>query len=150
MRRLGLTLVFLASPAFALDPSEMLPDPDLEARARALDHALRCVKCQSESLASSNADWARDARREVREQISGGASDAEVVAWFRERYGDFVMMRPDATGANLVLWVAGPAMLLLAGGIGAGYVMRRRRAEPRTEEALSSEDEARLAELLRE
>ena len=149
MRRLLLaTALAFALPAWALDPSEMLADPGLEARARALDHALRCVKCQSESLASSNADWARDARRAVREQIAGGATDDEVIAWFRARYGDFVLMRPDARGANLILWIAGPAMFLLAGGIGLGFVLRRRRAAPEAEAALSPAEEERLKALL--
>lgn len=148
--RLVLLLVLWAVPALALDPAEMLADPDLEARARALDQQLRCVQCQSESIGSSNADWARDARRIVREQIEGGASDAEVMAYFQARYGDFVLMKPTAKGANLILWIAGPAMLLLAGGIGTAFVLRRRNAPTPTETALSPEDEARVRDLLGE
>ena len=137
-----------AGMALALEPSEMLSDPVLEARARGLDHELRCVKCQSESIASSNADWAKDARRAVRERITAGDSDAEVKAWFQERYGDFVLMRPGRDGANLVLWIAGPLMLLLAGGIGVSFVMRGGKTP--VEEALSVEDEARIKALLDE
>ena len=150
MRLAAILLALTVSlwPALALSPSEMLEDPALEARARALDHQLRCVKCQSESIASSNADWAQDARRAVREQIAAGASDAEVIAFFHERYGDFVLMKPGTDGANVLLWIAGPAMLVLAGGIAIGYVLRRRKAPATTETALSADDEARLKELL--
>lgn len=148
MRSVALLLTLLwASAVWALDPSEMLSDPVLEARARALDHQLRCVKCQSESIASSNAEWAQDARRAVRERIAAGDSDADVIAWFRERYGDFVMMNPSREGANVLLWLAGPAMLVLAGGIGMTFV-RRRRALP--EAGLTPEEEARIADLLKD
>lgn len=149
--RLGLILALMvwALPALALDPSEMLSDPALEARARALDQQLRCVQCQSESISSSNADWARDARLVVRQQIAAGATDAEVMDYFRARYGDFVLMKPTKSGANLLLWIAGPTMLLLAGGVGVAYVTRRRNATAPTEAPLSPEDEARLRDLLR-
>ncbi|MEM6342146.1 MAG: cytochrome c-type biogenesis protein, partial [Pseudomonadota bacterium] len=86
--------ILLAGAALALDPSEMLDDPQLEARARALDHDIRCVVCQSEALASSNAEWAREARGIIRERILAGDSDAEVRAFFVERYGEFVLMTP--------------------------------------------------------
>ena len=148
MIRLAVILSLLATAAFALDPSEMLSDPELEARARALDHEIRCVKCQSEPVASSNAEWAQDARRAIRELISEGATDAQVKSWFVERYGEFVLMTPTTGGANLVLWIAGPAMLVVALGIGGGYVLRRRR--PPAEEDLSAEDEARIAALLKD
>ena len=128
MKRLVLILLLLAGPAFALDPSEMLADPELEARARALDDELRCVKCQSEALSSSNADWAQDARRMVRELITDGASDQEVLDWFHDRYGDFVLMNPPRSGTNLVLWWAGPILLLLALGIGWSTIRNRSRA----------------------
>ena len=114
MKRLILLLWLVASPLWALEPSEMLDDPGLEARARVLDHEIRCVKCQSEAVASSNADWAKDARRQIRELIAEGATDAEVKDWFLARYGEFVLMNPDKSGSNLALWLAGPGMLLIA------------------------------------
>ncbi|QDC09313.1 cytochrome c-type biogenesis protein CcmH [Oceanicola sp. D3] len=138
----------LALPALALDPSEMLDDPALEARARALDHELRCVKCQAESIASSNADWAKDARRQVREMIAGGATDEEVKAAFLENYGPFVLMNPPATGWNLALWLAGPALLLA--GIGVAVAAQRQRNARRGPDALAPDEEARLKELLGE
>jgi cytochrome c-type biogenesis protein CcmH len=146
MKRLVLILWLLATPAFAVDPQEMLADPALEARAQALDDALRCVQCQSESIASSNGQWATDARKTVRELISEGRSDQEVLDFFVARYGEFVLMRPTTEGANLILWLAGPGLFVLGAGIAAVYL--RRRSEPEVPEALSSEEEARLAELM--
>lgn len=150
MRRLALVLMFLASPLWALDPSEMLDDPELEARARALDHDLRCVVCQSESVASSNANWAQDARRTVRELVAGGASDEAVMDFFVARYGEFVLMSPRASGSTWLLWAAGPAMLLLAMGLGYGYLRGRSRSTAPQEAALSDAEQARLNEILKD
>lgn len=147
MKRLILLLMLLAAPVWALDPSEMLSDPTLEKRARALDFEIRCVKCQSEAIASSNADWAKDARRAVREMIGAGSSDAEVKAFFVQRYGEVVLMEPNASGANLLLWLAGPAMLIAGLGIGGFYIRRRNAAVSDTE--LSADEEAQLAEILK-
>lgn len=147
MIRLALILVLLAAPAFAVEPDEMLDDPVLEARANALDDEIRCVQCRSENIASSNADWARDARLMVRALIADGASDAEVLDFFVDRYGDVVLMTPRAEGANLILWAAAPVMLLLALGGGVAYA-RGRAAAPKPADGLSAEEEARLKELL--
>lgn len=151
MTRLAVALwLLMAGAALALDPSEMLADPALEARARALDHDLRCVVCQSESVASSNAQWAVDARRVVREQVAAGRSDGEIVDFFVERYGEFVLMNPRTTGSNWLLWAAGPAMFLAAIGIGLGYLRNRSRAPAMAEERLSAEEARRLREILDE
>lgn len=137
-----------AGPVWAVNPSEMLDDPVLEARAQALDHEIRCVKCQSEAIASSNAPWASDARILVRELIAEGRSDAEVMEFFVARYGDYVRMRPRASGSGLLLWIAGPLMLL--GGIGVAFhAARQRRATPEAAR-LSPSEQARLNEILRE
>jgi len=143
-----LLLTFLAAPLAALEPAAMLADPALEARARALDHDIRCVKCQSEVVASSNADWAKDARRQIRELVAGGASDEAVRGWFVERYGEFVLMDPPKSGSTLALWLAGPAMLLIA-GLGAVAYVRGRSKGP-VGEGLSAAEEARLREILDE
>lgn len=148
MFRVLLFVVLLASPAIAVEPDEMLADPALEARAQALDEDIRCVQCQSENIASSNADWARDARLVLRELIVEGRSDAEIMQFFVERYGERVLMNPRRDGANAVLWLAGPAMLGLALLIGLAYLRRRRVAEGPT--PLSAEEEARLKEILDE
>jgi len=150
MIRAVFLMVLLAFPAWAMDPSEMLSDPALEERARALDHELRCVVCQSESVASSNANWAEDARRTVRELIADGSTDEEVFDFFVARYGEFVLMSPRPSGSNWLLWAAGPIMLLLAGMIGFFYVRGRESAAAPQEEALSAEESERLQKILNE
>jgi len=148
MKRVILALALLASPIWAVEPDEMLADPVLEERSQVLDREIRCVQCQSENIASSNADWARDARLMVRELVSDGNTDAEVLDFFAARYGDVVLMRPKTDGANIILWIAGPAMLLLSLGIGGVYLRRRRQAD--VPPPLSEADEARLREILEE
>lgn len=143
-----LILCLLSMPATAVEPHEMLADPALEARAQALDDLLRCVKCRSESIASSNADWAADARVLVRELIEAGKSDEEVLVFFVDRYGDYVLMKPRLGGSNAALWLAGPVLLLLGAGIAVGYL--RRRSAPGAAKGLSVEERERLAELMRD
>jgi cytochrome c-type biogenesis protein CcmH len=150
MMRIVLILLFLASPLWALDPAEMLQDPTLEQRARALDHDLRCVVCQSESVASSNANWAVDARRTIRELVSDGQSDDAVRAFFVARYGEFVLMNPPVRGSTWVLWLAGPAMLLLAGGLALAYLRGRSTAQSPLEAGLTEAEEARLRDILKD
>ena len=149
MKRLAILLwVLLANAALALDPTEMLDDPALEAKARELDHALRCVVCQSESVASSNAQWAVDTRRVIREQVAAGRSHDEVVDFFVERYGEFVLMTPRTSGSNWILWAAGPLMFLLALGIGFGYLRARSAGRTVPETGLSAEETRRLREIM--
>jgi len=114
MRALLVLLVFLwPLAAGAVQPDEMLSDPVLEQRAQALDHQLRCVLCRSESIASSNADWAADARVIVRELLTDGNTDQQVLDFFVARYGDFVLMTPPVSGVNVALWLAAPVLFLL-------------------------------------
>ena len=128
----------------------MLDDPVLEARAQVLDEKLRCVKCQSEALASSNADWAADARVLLRQLLTDEYTDQEVLDFFVVRYGEYVLMEPQKDGANALLWYAGPIMLLLGLGIGWGYLNRRRSSnvKPAKPDGLSDEEKARLAEIM--
>lgn len=149
MKRIALILLLLASPLWAVEPHEMLDDPILEARAQALDDELRCVRCRSESIAFSQADWAADARVLVRELLTEGKSDQEVLDFFVARYGEFVLMRPPAKGGNLVLWLSAPALLLVGLGISVAY-LRQRRQPPPAPEALSPEDAKRLRELTKD
>jgi cytochrome c-type biogenesis protein CcmH len=148
MRALLLVLALLAAPALAVEPGEMLADPALEARAREISRQVRCPVCQSESIDESNAPVAADLRRVVRERLVAGDSDAEVLDFVADRYGEFVLFNPPAEGANLILWIAGPAMLFL--GIGVAVVAFRRRPAGPAPEALSADEEARLRELLRD
>lgn len=142
-----LSLLLLVPVAHAVQPGEMLDDPALEARAQALDEQLRCVKCRSESIASSNAPWASDARVRVRELIADGAGDQDVRDFFVARYGEYVLMRPKAEGANWLLWLAGPIMLLIAVAVAGVYLARRRRAWDAGVTGLTAQEEARLRQL---
>lgn len=150
MKRLVLILMLLASPLWAVEPHEMLDDPALEARAQVLDEMLRCVKCQSEALASSNADWAADARVLLRQLLTDGYSDQEVLDFFVVRYGEYVLMEPQKTGANALLWYAGPIMLLFGLGVGWGFLTRRRSSNVASEkpDELNEDEKARLAEIM--
>ncbi len=147
MRKILALCLMLATPAFAVQPDEVLPDPALEARARAISQLLRCPVCQGENIDDSNAQISRDLRLLVRERLLAGDSDAAVVDFVVDRYGEFVLFEPRATGGNLVLWLAGPGLLLVAGAAALLYL--RRRAAAATD-ALTEEEERRLAEILKE
>jgi cytochrome c-type biogenesis protein CcmH len=122
-----LTCAGLAGPAFAVDPDEMLKDPAQEARAEAIGRQLRCPVCKTESIEESDADFTRDLRRVVREQVAAGKTDQQVLEFMHERYGDFILLRPPFKPSTWLLWLAPPALLLLGGAL-AFSVMRRRRA----------------------
>lgn len=145
---LALILCLLASPVAAVQPDEILDDPALEERARDISAGLRCLVCRNESIDESNADLARDLRLLVRERLVAGDSDEEVVDFVVDRYGEYVLLNPLTSGSNLLLWLAGPVMLLLAGGLGWGYIRRRSASEPAGEDALSEAEEARLRQIL--
>jgi cytochrome c-type biogenesis protein CcmH len=151
MIRAGLLALVLlaAAPAGAVQPDEILPDPALEARARALSQGLRCPVCRNESIDESHADVARDLRLVLRERLVAGDSDDEAVAFIVARYGEYVLLNPTTGGSNLLLWLAGPAMLGAGGLIAALYLRRRSRADETTPETLSEADARRLAELLK-
>ena len=141
----------VAGPAGAVQPDEMLADPVLEARAREISKELRCVVCRNQSIDDSNARIARDMRLLVRERLQAGDSNGEVVQYLVDRYGEYVLLKPRAGGANLVLWIAGPALLLGGLGLTAGYLRRRAGAgEPAPPAPLSEAERARLAQLLDE
>jgi cytochrome c-type biogenesis protein CcmH len=160
-RALAVTLLaaLLAGPpatgALAVQPDEVLADPALEARARAISAGLRCLVCRNESIDDSNAPLARDLRLLVRERIMLGETDQQVLAHIVHGdatfagYGEYVLLRPTAQGPNLILWLAGP--LMLAGGLAlAGLYVRRRRVQAEPAAALSEAERARLAEILRD
>ncbi|QYK43566.1 MAG: cytochrome c-type biogenesis protein CcmH [Paracoccaceae bacterium] len=139
----------MAMPGLAVQPDEVLDDPALEARARALSKGLRCLVCRNENIDDSNAELARDLRLLVRERLVEGDTDAEVLAYLVDRYGDYVLLNPPAQGANLALWLAGPVLLLTAGGVAFAY-LRRRRSAPEDAGTLTAEEERRISELTRE
>jgi len=145
---LFLALVLLptaAAVAAVGDPRERLPDPALEERAQAIGRELRCLVCQNQSIEDSNADLARDLRLIVRERLAAGASDAQVMRFVHDRYGDFVLLRPRLGAATALLWAA--PVLVLSGGIAAILLARRRRPARDAAAALSEAERARLAAL---
>ena len=150
IRLIALTLALLvAMPSFAVEPDEILDDPVLEDRARDLSAELRCLVCRNESIDESNAELARDLRLLVRERLLAGDTDDEVIAFMVERYGEYVLLRPSTSGSSVLLWLAGPLMLLIAVGVGIGYIRGRKLATDPVE-ALSAEDQARLKALLKD
>ena len=147
MIRLLLLLCTLAAPVWAVEPSEMLDDPVLEARARTLSEGLRCPICRNESIDESHASLSKDLRIILRERLVAGDTDAETVDYMVQRYGEFILLNPQVTGVNWLLWGAGPLMLLAALGIGATAIRKRGLA---TQEGLSDDEEARLKKILRD
>ena len=148
MRMFLLALMLLvAAPAGAVEPDEILDDPVLEARARALSQEIRCLVCQNEPIASSGADLARDLRILVRERLVAGDSDDDVKAFLVARFGDYVLLDPPMKLTTYALWF-GPALILLLGGIGVFLFFsgaRRRRGAPIP---LTDAERARLERLL--
>ena len=151
MNRIALAaalLLALSAPAFAVDPAEMLKDPRLEARAEKLGSGLRCMVCQSESIEESNADLARDLRVIVRQHITAGDSDQQIIDYLHSRYGDYVLLDPPFKAKTLVLWL-GPFALLLAAA-GAGFAVLRRRTAAPPPPSLTPEEAQRLDALLKD
>lgn len=145
MIRVLILWLCLASAAFAVEPDEMLTDPVLEERARELSKGLRCLVCRNESIDESNAGLAKDLRILVRERLVAGDSDDEVIEFVVARYGEYVLLAPRATGSTLILWLAGPVMLILAAIVAFVY-LRSRRPEA-VAEVLSDEEKSRLEEI---
>lgn len=150
MKRLIVILLLLATPLMAVEPDEILSDPVLEARARAVSKGLRCLVCRNESIDESNASLARDLRLLLRERLVAGDSDQNAIDYIVARYGEYVLLKPDRRGANWLLWAAGPLMLILAGGVGFAYVRARSKAQPGGDTPLSDVEEARLRDILQQ
>ncbi|MCY3673130.1 MAG: cytochrome c-type biogenesis protein CcmH [Alphaproteobacteria bacterium] len=123
---LALLLALLSAPAqAALDASEMLADPALEARARALAKGLRCVICQNQSIDDSGADLARDLRRSLRARLLAGDSDEEAIGYLTKRYGDYVLLEPPLKPATWALWFAPAGFAAVALLLALRYFRRR-------------------------
>lgn len=148
--RAALLAALLAAPlpAHAVTPGEMLPDPALEARARAITAELRCLVCQNQSIDDSDASLAKDLRVLVREKLKEGMSDGDVREFVHSRYGDFVLLRPPMRTGTLLLWTA-PLLALLAGAAAIWFNSRRYRrgALPSPPEALNERERAQLKAL---
>lgn len=129
--------LFIANVALAVEPDEVLADPGLESRARALSQELRCVVCQNESIDASSADIARDLRILVRERLMAGDSDDEVMAFVTARYGDYVLLRPRLSPSTYLLWF-GPFIILGIGGIAIFLFLRRRKGNQDDTDAMEN------------
>jgi cytochrome c-type biogenesis protein CcmH len=132
--------------AWAIQPDEMLSNPKLEARARAIGKELRCLVCQNESIDDSNADLAHDLRVLVRQRITAGDSDAQVKQYIVARYGNYVLLKPPFDAETYLLWF-GPLVLLL-GGAAAATLYYRRAARVAKTAPLSADENRRLAALI--
>ncbi len=143
---LALTAI-IAAPAGAVEPDEILDDPVLEARARALSQEIRCLVCQNEPIDSSGADLARDLRILVRERLVAGDSDDQVKDYLVARFGDYVLLDPPLKPTTYALWF-GPALILLLGGFGVFRFFSGARRAQVAPAPLSAEERARLERLL--
>lgn len=152
MRRLIVSLVgalLIAGPASAVLPEEELADPALEARARDISRELRCVVCQNQSIDDSDAPLAADLRAIVRERLAAGDTDEEVMAFVVARYGNFVLLKPPLDMQTILLWSA-PLLVLIPGGVGLAFYLRRRsRAGAADPAPLTDEERRTLAVVLK-
>ena len=144
-----LVLGLISGPVFASATNEaaLADDPVAEKRLQELSKELRCLVCQNETIAGSNAELAVDLRREIRGMIRDGRSDREILDFMVTRYGDFVLYRPPVKGITLLLWV-GPLALLLLGIIAMRSYLKRRSSQVASASRPLSADEARRAEAL--
>ena len=140
--------IALGGPACAVEPSERLADPALEARARALSQELRCLVCQNQSIDESNADLAHDLRVLLRKRLLAGDTDQQVLDYLVTRYGQFVLLDPPFEPVTYLLWLA-PPVLVLGTGLLLVVRARRRRLDHRLP-PLTAEEDARAALLLGE
>ncbi len=132
-------LLGIAASAAALEADEILPDPAMEQRARALSKQLRCMVCQNQSIFDSNAGLARDLRAVVRKRLAAGDSDEQVIAWVRARYGDYVLLEPPVAGHTALLW-ASPLVFVAIALFAAWRYLTHRRSHRNT---ISDADAAR-------
>src|SRR6266849_542548 len=149
MRRVSiliLLLISLAGPALAKE-AKPVEDPQIDQRMQALTQQLRCLVCQNETLADSRADLAEDLRKQIREQMKAGKSDQEIIAFLTQRYGDFVLYKPQVKSTTYLLWF-GPFVLLI-GGTGVLYRYLKRRRDSIQEGPLTADERKRAEEILR-
>jgi cytochrome c-type biogenesis protein CcmH len=145
---LGLmALVCSGAAALRAQVAQPLEDPQIEQRMKNLTQQLRCLVCQNETLADSQADLAQDLRREIREQMKAGKTDQEILSFLTQRYGDFVLYNPPVKAATYLLWF-GPFLLLIVGTIVLFRYLKSRR-EMIEEKPLTAEERRRAEKLLR-
>ena len=152
MRALALAFLMICFPlvSYSVEPSEILDDPILEERARHISKNLRCLVCQNESIDDSNASLAKDLRILVRERLVAGDNNDEVLKFIVDRYGEFALLKPRSDGSNLILWLSGPLMLLIALIISFSFIKSNYNSKGGSTAVLSDHEKRELKKIVGE
>lgn len=152
MRALSLAFLMICFPlvSYSVEPSEVLDDPILEERARNISKNLRCLVCQNESIDDSNASLAKDLRILVRERLVAGDTEDEVLNFIVDRYGEFALLKPRTDGSNLILWLSGPLMLLIALIISFSFIKSNYNSKRGSSTGLSDHEKSELKKIFSE
>ena len=152
MRALALAFLMICFPlvSYSVEPSEVLDDPILEERARNISKNLRCLVCQNESIDDSNASLAKDLRILVRERLVAGDNNDEVLKFIVDRYGEFALLKPRSDGSNLILWLSGPLMLLIALIITFSFIKSNYNSKRGSSTVLSDHGKSELKKIFSE
>ena len=152
MRALFFAILVICIPfvSYSVEPAEVLSDPILEERARDISKDLRCLVCQNESIDDSNASLAKDLRILVRERLLAGDSDDEVLNFIVDRYGEFALLKPRSDGSNLILWLSGPLMLLIALIITFSFIKSNYNSKRGSSTVLSDHEKSELKKIFSE
>ena len=152
MRAFVLAFLMINFPfvSYSVEPSEVLDDPILEERARNISKNLRCLVCQNESIDDSNASLAKDLRILVRERLVAGDSNDEVLKFIVDRYGEFALLKPRSDGSNLILWLSGPLMLLIALIITFSFIKSNYNSKRGSSTVLSDQEKSELKKIFSE
>ena len=152
MRALFFAILVICIPfvSYSVEPNEVLSDPILEERARDISKDLRCLVCQNESIDDSNASLAKDLRILVRERLVAGDSDDEVLNFIVDRYGEFALLKPRSDGFNLILWLSGPLMLLIALIISFSFIKSNYNSKGGSTAVLSDHEKRELKKIFGE
>jgi len=145
-----LLVIFTPLASYSVEPSEVLDDPVLEELARNISKDLRCLVCQNESIDESSATLAKDLRILVRERLLAGDNKDAVLKFIVDRYGEFVLLNPSSNGSNLILWLSGPLMLLIALIISFSFIKANQKLIRNTIIGLSDEEKRELEKIIRE
>ena len=152
MRDLAFAFLMICIPfaSYSVEPGEVLDDPILEERARDISKNLRCLVCQNESIDDSNASLAKDLRILVRERVVAGDSDDEVLNFIVDRYGEYALLKPRSDGSNLILWLSGPLMLLIALIISFSFIKSNYNSKRGSTTVLSDDEKRELKKIVSE
>ena len=152
MRDFVLAFLMICFPfvSYSVEPSEVLDNPILEERARNISKNLRCLVCQNESIDDSNASLAKDLRILVRERLVAGDNNDEVLKFIVDRYGEFALLKPRSDGSNLILWLSGPLMLLIALIISFSFIKSNYNSKRGSSTVLSNHEKSELKKIFSE